>query len=339
MPSERPVVEMLDHVLATPAQLRWAAGLAVPALAPARDVILVGMGGSGMAARVAALFLAAGGRRAAVHQGYDLPSWVGEAHPLLIAVSYSGNTEETLSAIEEAARIGLPVVVVSTGGVAAEMAGTASYPMIEVPDGLQPRAALGYQTGAVLRILHGVGLVGDPGPSLLEAAAEVEALAGEGDGPGVALGGDLAEALDRRLTVVYGGIGLGALAAGRWKTQINENAKMPAFAAEVPELDHNEIEGWTGLPELGRRSVGVVVLSDPGDHPRVSRRLDLTREVLEGRVELVGEVRAQGAGMIARFFTLAFVGDVTSVRMAELAGVDATPVPLLDDFKRRLWEA
>ncbi len=329
---------MLAHVLAMPSQLRLTAGLDTPELEPAHDVLLVGMGGSGMAARVAALLLAESGHRASVHQGYDLPPWVGDVHPLVIAVSYSGNTEETLSAIEDAARIGLRVAVVTTGGLVGEMAATARYPAVIVPAGLQPRAALGHQTGAVLRLLHGVGLIDDPRPALLAAASELEALAGDGDGPGVALGRDLAEGLDRRLTVIYGGIGLAGLAAIRWKTQINENAKMPAYAAQVPELDHNEIAGWSGLPELGRRSIGLVVLHDEGDHPRVKRRLDLTREILEEKVEIVGEVRAQGEDAVSRFFSLAFVGDVASVAMAEMAGVDATSVDLLEDFKRRLWE-
>ncbi len=338
MESDGAAGSMLAHVLAAPDQLRAAAGLDLPSLEPASEVILAGMGASGMAARVGALVAAAAGGRAEVHQGYGLPGWVEAGRPLLVAVSYSGDTEETLSSIEDASRLGLSAVVVTTGGAAATMAAEAGYPAVTVPGGLQPRAALGYQTGAVVRILHRAGLGHDPIPALTEAANEVEALAGDGAGPGVALGLDLAEALDGHLAVIYGGSGAAALAAVRWKTQINENASMPAFAGEVPELDHNELEGWTGRPAWGRRTVRIVLLRDQGAHPRVRRRLDLTGEVLEGNVGMAGEVRAQGSGLLSRFFTLAFVGDVASVAMADLAGVDAAPVPLIEDFKRRLRE-
>jgi glucose/mannose-6-phosphate isomerase len=124
----------------------------------------------------------------------------------------------------------------------------------------------------------------------------------------------------------------------RWKTQINENAKMPAFWNEVPELDHNELEGWGTLADLTRRSFGIVLLRDPGDHGRVVRRLDLTAETIGDRVPIVGSVEAQGSGPLARFFSLVAVGDIASVALAERAGVDPTPVALLEGFKRRLRE-
>lgn len=331
-------MSMLDHVLELPDQLRWGAGLDVPAVPAADEVLLAGMGGSAMAGDVAALVAAAAGRSVRVHRGYGLPAWAARRRPLVLAVSYSGNTEETLSVVEAAGETGLGLAVVCAGGELGRRANDARWPSLTVPGGLQPRAAVAYQAGAVLRLLQAAGVVPDQVPGLEEAARVLERLFGDGDGAAIGLGRDLAESLEGRVTVVYGGAGLGALAAMRWKTQINENAKMPAFWNEVPELDHNELEGWGTLADLTRRSFGIVLLRDPADHPRVVRRLDLTAETIGDRAPIVGSVAAQGSGPLARFFSLVAVGDVASVEMARRAGVDPTPVALLEGFKRRLRE-
>lgn len=327
---------MLDHVFATGDQLRWAADVEIPPLPNGRHILIAGMGGSGMAARVGAL--TSPGAAITVHQGYDLPEWSAEVKPLVVAVSYSGNTEETLSVVSAARELGLSLVAITTGGALEEVAADVAAPTITVPGGLQPRAALAYQAGAVARVLGAIDGVGDVSAALGDAAALVDRLLGDGSGPAVTLGRDLADGLFGRIGVIYGGYGLGSVAAARWKTQINENAKMPAFASEVPELDHNEIEGWGALPELGVQSIGLVMLRDPAGHPRIERRMVLTAEVIEGKVTLVGEVVAQGNGPLERFFSLTVVGDVLSVALAERAELDPTPVALLEEFKRRLKE-
>jgi glucose/mannose-6-phosphate isomerase len=168
---------------------------------------------------------------------------------------------------------------------------------------------------------------------LNEAADTVEVLLGGGEGGAFALGRDIAAGLANVTAVIYGGRGVGATAAYRWKTQINENAKVPAFSGTVPEMNHNELEGWR--PEASRQ-FGLVYLRDSGDHPAVARRLDLSGTVLFGSVRRVGEVRSAGIGPLARFFSLAAVGDAASVFMAEKAGVDPTPVATLEEFKNML---
>ncbi|MEA3502882.1 MAG: SIS domain-containing protein, partial [Actinomycetota bacterium] len=144
---------------------------------------------------------------------------------------------------------------------------------------------------------------------------------------------DLAAGLEDRTAVIYGGRGVGSTAAYRWKTQINENAKLPAFSGVVPEMNHNELEGWQPESSGG---FGVIYLRDSADHPSVARRLDLSGTVLSGKVRRVGDVRSVGDGPLARFFSLAVVGDVASVAMAETAGVDPTPVETLEAFKTML---
>ena len=326
--------EMIDLVYGTGDQLRWAADLVLPELPPADDVILAGMGGSGLAARVGALTVPA--TRVTVVQGYELPAWATTRRPLFVAVSYSGNTEETLAAAKAGLDAGLPLVAITTGGELGSMAAGAGSPIIEIPAGLQPRVALAYQAGAVTRTLAAVSGALDAVGELRSTADLVDGLLAGGAGPSATLGRDLADAMYGRITVIYGGRGIGFVAASRWKAQINENAKMLAFASEVPELDHNELEGWSTLDTMSRRTVALVTLRDPGGHGRIDKRMLLTSDVIKEKVAHVGEVIAQGESALDRFFSLAVVGDVASVTLADLAAVDPTPVALLEDFKKRL---
>jgi glucose/mannose-6-phosphate isomerase len=265
-----------------------------------------------------------------------MPGWVAAARPLVVAVSHSGNTEETLDAVEAATTSDLTVAAVTTGGRMADLAEAAAWPLVMAPAGPQPRAAVGYLTGGVLRVLQAAGLLPDQVPALREAAEVVEMLLGGGIGPGVALADDLADALAGRVAVIYGGHGAGAVAANRWKTQINENGKAIASWSEFPELDHNEIVGWTAFPELSAERIGVVFLHVPGEHPRIALRSRITRELMEDRAGVAGEVHAQGEHLLARLFSLIVIGDLVSVSIAERAGADPMPVDVIEDLKRRL---
>jgi glucose/mannose-6-phosphate isomerase len=162
---------------------------------------------------------------------------------------------------------------------------------------------------------------------------------GEGlSGPAARLAADLADGLADRIPVVYGARDLTAPAALRWKTQINENGKRPAFWSTLPELDHNEIVGWTAMVETTRDSLGVVLLRDAEEHPQVARRFVLTAELIAGNVPVVGEVWSQGNSRLARVASLALVGDIFSVFLAERDGIDPVPVDVIEDLKIRLTE-
>ncbi|MCB2223897.1 MAG: bifunctional phosphoglucose/phosphomannose isomerase [Actinobacteria bacterium] len=329
---------MRDLIADLPAQLRWAADVEPPEVPAAAEMLVAGMGGSGIAGDVAAVVAEAAGRRVGVHKSYGLPAWVGDAGPLVAAVSHSGNTEETLSSVAAALSAGLHPAVVASGGRLAEMAADRGWPAIVIPAGPQPRAAVGYLAGAVLRLAEAAGVVPPMAADLAEAADVVEGLLDGGDGPAVALAADLAEGLEGRVALVYGGHGPAAVAAYRWKCQINENGKSPAYAGTLPELDHNEIVGWDADPRLGRDRVGIITLCDRDAHPRVSRRAELTTDLLGGRVGVVGTVEAQGRSVLARLFSLVVVGDLVSVAVAERAGVDPMPVEIIQTLKRRLAE-
>jgi glucose/mannose-6-phosphate isomerase len=206
-------------------------------------------------------------------------------------------------------------------------------PLLLVPPGPQPRAAAGYLAGAVLRLLEAGGVLQGTASALEEAADVVASLL---DGPAVELADELADALTGRIVIVYGAGPLTAAAAGRWKTQINENAKAPAWWGTLPELDHNEIVGWGSGADV-RDTVGVVFLEDPDDHPRTRMRADLTAELMDG-IRIAGRVGTRGAGPLARLFSLVAVGDLLSVVLAERRGVDPVPVEVIENLKRRLAE-
>lgn len=311
-------------------QYRWAAQIEPPPVPGASAALVCGMGGSGIsgdfaAAAEPACFIG-------VHKSYVLPEWAERVQPLVVAVSYSGNTEETCSAAEEALALGLQVAVVAGGGRLADLAAAHDLPLLLVPSGLQPRAALGYLTGAVLRCLESAGLVGSQVDALTEAGAVIDELAGSGDeGAADALAGDLADALAGRIPLVYGAEGLTRPVAQRWKTQINENSKRPAFWSMLPELDHNEIAGWKAFEQLSRRTLGIILLRDEDDHPQIQRRFAVTAELIP--VPVVGEVYSTGTSRLARMAGLAYVGDLTSVHLAEHEGVDAVEVEVIERLK------
>ena len=320
---------MIDDICGLPGQLRWGTELEFEPLRSDGPIVLLGMGGSAMAATVASL-AATSRAPMMVHRGYGLPPWAADSGASVVAVSYSGNTEEVLSGVDTAISEGLRIATVTSGGRLAEIAVDRSFPMVEIPGGMQPRAGVGYQAAAVAAVLGSAGHLPDLERDLNEAADTVAELVGAGDGAALVLGRDIAGALEGRTAVVYGGLGVGATAAYRWKTQINENAKAPAFSGTIPEMNHNELEGWR--PETSG-GFGIVYLHDTGDHPAVTRRINLSGTVLSGKVLRSGDVRSSGTGAMARFFSLAVVGDAASVALAEASDVDPGPVDNLEEFK------
>ena len=313
------------------------AGGAPPAL-PARPtgVAVLGMGGSAIGAD---LVLAASPHLAvpaAVVRGYDLPAWVGPG-ALVVAVSYSGDTEETLAATETALRRGCVPLCVASGGRLAALAAERRSPLVSVPSGLQPRAALGRLAMPLLAALERVGLVARPDDDVAETVALLASAATD-YAPGVADGANPAKGIARRLrgrvAIVYGA-GLTSPAARRFKSQLNENAKAPAFFGELPELDHNEIEGWGGRGSFGERS-HVILFDDARASDRLRRRLARTASAIAGYGVSVERLETRGLSPLARLFSLVALGDHASLYLAVLAGVDPTPVDAIERLKRGL---
>jgi glucose/mannose-6-phosphate isomerase len=306
------------------------------------NVVVLGMGGSGIAGDVLA---AVGGPfvpvPVTVTKGYAPPAFVGPG-TLCFAVSFSGNTEETIEAANTAAAAGAHMVVLSQGGELAGLAPGWQAPHVPLPDDIpMPRAGLGALTVPLLLLLEAVGLF--PGAASWVDAAVVQLKHRRdqlmSDPPSEASPAALvARRIGRTVPLVFGGGPIGAVVAQRWKTQVNENAKAPAFTATIPELCHNEVVGWGQHGDVTRQVFTLVELRHDEEHPQESRRFELVRDIMAEVVHDVVEVRAEGNGALAQVLDLALFGDFVSLYLALQEGIDPGPVPVLDDIKHALTE-
>ncbi|HYY20487.1 MAG TPA: bifunctional phosphoglucose/phosphomannose isomerase [Thermoleophilaceae bacterium] len=329
---------MVRDVLDLPGQLGDALWRVESARVPRHErsagLVVCGMGGSAIGGDLAAAIL--GGRALRpirTVRGYD-PGPTGP-DALVLCASYSGETEETLACFEAAGEAGAARVALTTGGTLAEHAREASVPVIGAPSGMQPRAAVAYMTLGALECAAACGAA----PSL---GAEVEAAAGPlaerarewGPEAGAeSLAKELAARLRGTLPIVYGA-GRSAAVARRWKTQLNENAEVAAFFAALPEADHNEICGFDQGARLA--PLAAVFLDDPDDHPRIARRVELTAAALEAAGIHTERVPSPGATPAERLLSQVLLGDLVSVYLAVLSGVDPTPVEPIERFKALL---
>jgi glucose/mannose-6-phosphate isomerase len=329
----------MEDVLGVPDQLRDALWRVESANLQPHDapggLIVAGMGGSAIGG---ALARAALGDRASrpivLARGYALPPWATPDTTVLCS-SYSGNTEETLAIYDAAGALGARRIVATTGGKLAEAARAESVPVIPLPGGFQPRAAVAYSLVVALEVA-GICGAGDRLHAEIDvAAAHAEQLVREWgpDGRDDSLAKTLARGLHGSVAQIAGA-GLTAPIAYRWKTQFNENAKTPCFAHELPELDHNEIVGWHGARELGRFS--AVFLDDSDLHPRIRQRIELTRGLIAAEAAATYRVESVGENRTERLISLVLIGDLVSLYLAALRGVDPEPVEMIDRLKSAL---
>ena len=321
---------LLQAVLGIPDHLRdalWRIESARLRSAEASAALLCGMGGSAIGGDLAA---AAIGDRLTkpllTLRGYELPSWTPDGVVVLCS-SYSGDTEETLACYAAAEALGAPRIVATTGGELAEVARRDGVPVIGLPAGLPPRAAVAYMfcVAAELAKLSGAA------PSL---TTEIDAAAAHLEQRAPALqerAGEIAEAIGDAVPIIHGA-DLTAPVAYRWKAQVNENAKLPAFSAPLPEASHNELAGWEGAP--GR--FACLLLTDSDQHPRERRRFELTGELLADAAAAVVEVEAVAETRTARLLELVMLGDLVSLELAARRGVDPYPIEAIEALKEKL---
>jgi glucose/mannose-6-phosphate isomerase len=301
-------------------------------------LVVAGMGGSAIGGLLARAVLGDRcSRPLAVARDYGVPSWATPDTAVLCS-SYSGETEETLAAYEAAGALGAHRIVCTTGGRLAQNARADGVPVIPLPGGFQPRAAVGYSLVVSLEVAALVGVGEALHTEIDVAAAHAEQLVSEWgpDSPEDSLAKALARSL-HGTTPQIAGAGLTAPVAYRWKTQLNENANSPAFAADLPELDHNELAGWEGAPALGRFS--AVFLDDCDLHPRVRERIRLTQELIGDNAAASERVQSVGETAIERLVSLVLLGDLVSIYMAILEGRDPAQVDVLNTLKRRLADS
>jgi glucose/mannose-6-phosphate isomerase len=337
-------LDMLAATAGLPEQLEesTARALEVPGLPSPEgldSIAVLGMGGSGVAGEILQAVGKDQLRFPVVLVGdYSLPSFVGPG-TLVFAVSFSGQTEETLAATRTALDRGARLIAVTSGGQLAAIATAAGAPVFTTTPGIpQPRAGVATTTAPLLIALERLGLL--EGMSAAVAAA-VEQLKSRRDalvgGGGLAL--EIAQRAGRTILLVQGATGVGAVAARRWKTQVNENAKAPAFFATQPEWCHNEICGFGQDGDVTRQVTTIVTLRNDFEHPQVERRFALVEELVGEAVASVIEVRALGRGPLAQLFDLVMIGDFVSLHLATREGIDPGPVPVLVEIKRLLQSA
>ncbi len=334
-------LDMWDAVAGLPEQVEEAVFAArglkdLPSHERVENVVVLGMGGSGFAGNVlaaaAAPFMPV---PVTVVKGYQPPDYVGTGS-LVFAVSFSGETEETLEAAAAAYEAGASLIVVSGGGTLVSLAEEWHVPVVPVPDGIpQPRAALGALAIPPLVLLEEIGLFPGALQWVDQAVAQLRLRRDELVKP-ASPAEDLARRIGRTIPLIHSSQDLGAAAALRWKAQINENAKTPAFFNVYPELCHNELAGWGQNGDATRQLITLVNLRHDAEHPQVSRRFDLVVDVLREVVADIIEVRASGEGDLAQLLDLALIGDFVSLHLAGQEGIDPGPIPVLDELKQHL---
>lgn len=298
------------------------------------NAVLAGMGGSALAAN---LFLSWPGPRIplVVNRQYDIPSFTGEK-TLFIASSYSGNTEETLSALAKAEEVNAFIVIITSGGKLQEIARAKNYPIYTIPSGIQPRMAVFYGLRALSELFEQLGLA-DGLVDELESSVEFLDQSVLNWRPDVATKDNIAkqyaEEIVGKTPVIYAGPSLSA-AAYKWKISFNENSKNLAFYNQWPEFNHNEIMGWTGHPI--DKPFQPIELRSSFDHDRVQRRFEVGNRVLSGQMPHPLEIQAEGNTPLEHLLWTVLLGDFVTLYTAILNNTDPTPVELIEKFKQEL---
>ena len=328
-------VRSFPHHIKDAVRIGMSASLAIRARG-IRSIIVTGLGGSAISGDLLRCFLADMlPVPFIVNRAYGLPAFVDE-NSLVVVSSYSGDTEETVSAHREALRRKARVLAVTSGGAVASLARRAGHPCIVIPGGFHPRAALAYSFFPILAALIRLGLVRPMSGGIGET---VTLLSGMSDRLADPLSSDnqalrLASTIRGTVPVIYSSAHLEAVNL-RWRGQIAENAKQLAFGNVLPEMNHNEIVGWKALPEI-ERSLSVVFLSDRESHRRVVHRELFTQELLRERASSISVVQSIGRSRLARTFSLVHLGDWVSLYLAAMNGEDPSPVSVIDALKEKL---
>lgn len=319
---------MRDAILSLPEQLKWKPIIANrEKFFTGASLVVCGMGGSRVWAEIFEMLRP--GTVARVHSDYSLPAGAEKMSDVNFVISsYSGNTEETLSAYATARAVGLPLAVITVGGKLLELAKQDGAAYIQLPNtGIQPRASTGFGVKAF------AALIGDE-----KIFKELETIAEKLQPTNFEISGKtLAELLDGKLPLIYSSARNAALAQN-WKIKINENAKAPAFWNVLPEMNHNEMTGFASAGgAVGVISMcHVIFLRDNEDFTRVRQRMDVTEKLLIARGVTISRVDLVGVTRMEKVFNALLLGDWTSVALGERYGVDTEQVPMVEEFKKMI---
>ncbi len=295
-----------------------------------KNIVFTGLGGSAIGADIMKSYAADVAKTPmAVNRNYSLPGYV-DKDSLVIAASYSGNTEETISAYKDAVRKSATVAVITSGGQLQALAESDNVPFVNVPAGMPPRATLGYSFFTLLVLLSKLKIIEDQSNHIGSAIETLKSM------QAAKAGQKIASKIYLKYPVIYSGQDHIDAVATRWRGQLAENAKTLSSTHVFPEMTHNEIVGWEYPKEILKKFI-IIMLRDSSDHPRIAKRMDITRDILSKEKKLdVIEAHSEGEGLLSRIFSLIYIGDYVSYYLAILNEVDPTPVDRITYLKDRL---
>ena len=303
------------------------------------SLLVMGMGGSGVSGDVLSLLSKeVSSKNVIVRKSYSIPKKLIEINTFCLFISYSGNTEETISGLEDAIKNNLDWAVISSGGKLIDLAIEHSKEYIKIPEGLQPRAAFGYLTQAVCKIVdvvEGTDFIKelrDAGDYLNEILNKKE------DSEIYIEAKSIANQVNKKTCVIYGGTELSELVASRWKTQINENAKSKAFVGSMPEVHHNEILSWDADLEGSKSSFVLIFLRDDSENAQISKRFNLTKKLLGEKVNIFDiKPKSKGTTLI-KLMELVLLGDLFSLSLAKELNMVPEDIEGIENLKKLLEE-
>jgi len=303
------------------------------------SLLIMGMGGSGVSGDVLSLLSnEVSSKNIIVRKTYSIPEKILEKRPFCLFISYSGNTEETISGLEEAIKNKLDWAVISSGGKLIEHALAHNKEYIKIPQGLQPRAAFGYLTQAVCIFIdetEGTDYLKD-----LRNAGDYlnELLSEKADSQIFIDAKHIAKEINKKTCVIYGGTALTELVASRWKTQINENAKSKAYVGSMPEVHHNEILSWDADLKASKSDFVLVFLRDDSEHSQIKKRFDLTKKLLIEKVDILNIEPKASESTLSKVMELVLLGDLVSIALAETLNMVPEDIEAIENLKKLLEE-
>ncbi len=341
MVAKKPDEKMLSHIKALPKQmekaLRFDYSFTSMYQKSYSNIVISGLGGSSIGgAIVQSMAKHHAMIPIIINRNFEIPAFVDE-NTLFIAISYSGNTEETLTAMMKAERKNADIICITSGGRLADRAVEGDWGKVFLPSELAPRAALGYLLSPIALIMERIGVIPQASASLNESIEILKQMALElGDENNKNnLAKEIAAKLYNSIPMVWGIDGVSEVAAIRWKAQINENAKCPAFYSALPELNHNEIVGLE-LPEELLQHLTIIILEDEYCFDRIQKLIEILKNILTNQKINFISVKSQGSSDLARLLSLCYLGDFVSLYLAAEYGVDPNPVKVIDYLKAQM---
>ena len=329
---------MIEHVLDLGNQLKKELETSTEFVIDSyKDLLIVGMGGSGVSGDVLKLVMnETTSINVEVRKAYGIPKVTADRKPKCLFISYSGNTEETVEAVNDAIQYNLDWSVISSGGTLLDLALKHKKPYVKVPSGLQPRAAFGLMTKAVMHFVSS-----DESGKYLELCNQAgdyinEAIGNQSQNKLLEHAFKISKEIDTKSSVIYGGTPLTYLVAQRWKTQINENAKSKAFVGYMPEIHHNEILSWEANKKDSKNNYQLLFLRSPDENTQVKKRFELTKEIIGDKVNISEIDNISSENIISNLFHLTLIGDLVSVYMAENLNIDPYNINSIEQLKKLL---